>query len=359
MPARWAGVQCRDGIPPHGVHRGASPAPGSLDAGVRERVSRYHLDDAGCSPGRGDGDRGVAPAGRRDTAYRPGPPPGYDVRQTLAQAGGLGHNAGVSAPAAGNDLHAFPGRLITVLAIGVVVVAMYGARAFPVFPDARVWLSPPDLASIDDTDMRKTRFLEFLRPVVEHVNTEVGARRERLLRIERRAAEGRMTRADRAWLERMAAYYRVEADEAPARIARLKRRIDIVPPALALAQAAIESGWGTSRFAREGNNLFGQWCFEPGCGIVPRRRAGHASYEVRSFPTVVQSVRSYMRNLNSHPAYRELRERRHQAREAGHEPRAAELAAGLERYSERGGVYVGEVRAIIRANGLEDLARAG
>lgn len=268
----------------------------------------------------------------------------------------------VSAPAAGKAPHAFPGRLITVVAIGVVVLAVYGARTFPLLfapSDPRAWRALPDLAAIEDASARKSRFLEILLPAVEQVNAEVGARRERLLRIERRAAEGRMTRSDRAWLERMAARYRVEAGEPTRQIASLGRRIDVVPPALALAQAAIESGWGTSRFAREGNNLFGQWCFEAGCGIVPERRAGHASHEVRSFATIGHSVRSYVRNLNSHPAYRQLRALRHQARQAGREPRATELAAGLERYSERGAVYVDEVREIIRANGLEDLVRAG
>lgn len=275
---------------------------------------------------------------------------------------GSGTMRAVSASVADNGSHAFPARLITVLGIGVVVLAMYGARSFPVLyapSDTRTWPAPPDLAAIDDVDTRKARFFEFLLPVIEHVNAEEAARRERLLAIERRAADGRMTRTDREWLERMATRYRVEAGEPSRRIALLERRIDVVPPALALAQAAIESGWGRSRFAREGNNLFGQWCFEPGCGIVPARRASHASYEVRSFPTVVHSVRSYVRNLNSHPAYGKLRELRHQARQAGREPGAAELAAGLERYSERGAVYVDEVRAIIRSNGLEGLAGAG
>lgn len=269
----------------------------------------------------------------------------------------------VSAHAADNGSHAFPGRLLTVLGIGVVVLAMYGARTFPLFhaapSESRAWLATPDFGAIEDVDARKARFFEFLLPAVARVNAEVRARRERLQRIEERAAEHRMTRADRAWLERMATRYWVEGEELSRQIELLDRRIDTVPPALALAQAAIESGWGRSRFAREGNNLFGEWCFEPGCGIVPNQRPRDASYEVRSFPTVLHSVRSYVRNLNSHPAYAGLRELRHEARQAGREPRAVELAAGLERYSERGGAYVDEVRTVIRSNGLADLASAG
>lgn len=268
----------------------------------------------------------------------------------------------VSAHVADNGSQAFPGRLLAVLGIGLVVLAMYGARNFPLFQlpgDSRAWLTPPDFAAIEDVDARKERFFEFLLPAVAYVNAEVRARRERLQRTEARADDDRMTRADRAWIERMATRYWVEGEPLPRQLELLDHRIDVVPPALALAQAAIESGWGRSRFAREGNNLFGEWCFEPGCGIVPDQRPRDASYEVRSFPTVLHSVRSYVRNLNTHPAYGGLRKLRHQARQAGREPRAVELAAGLARYSERGMAYVEEVRTVIRSNALEARARAG
>lgn len=275
---------------------------------------------------------------------------------------GSGTMPAVSAHVADNGSQAFPGRLLAVLGIGLVVLAMYGARNFPLFQlpgDSRAWLTPPDFAAIEDVDARKERFFEFLLPAVAYVNAEVRARRERLQQIEARAADDRMTRADRAWIERMATRYWVEGEPLSRQLELLDRRIDIVPPALALAQAAIESGWGRSRFAREGNNLFGEWCFEPGCGIVPDQRPRDASYEVRAFPTVLHSVRSYVRNLNTHPAYGGLRKLRHQARQAGREPRAVELAAGLARYSERGMAYVEEVRTVIRSNTLEARARAG
>lgn len=268
----------------------------------------------------------------------------------------------VPAPAADNGSRAFPARLLAVLVIGVVVLAMYGARAYPLLyvPGAtRAWLDTPDFGAIEDVAARKARFFEYLLPAVERVNAEVRARRERFLRVEQRAADDSLTPDDRAWLERMAKRYWVEGEALSRQLELLERRIDVVPPALVLAQAAIESGWGRSRFAREGNNLFGEWCFEPGCGIVPNQRPRDASYEVRSFPTVLHSVRSYVRNLNSHPAYGGLRELRHRARQAGREPRAVELAGGLERYSERGAAYVEEVRTVIRSNDLEDVARAG
>ena len=118
----------------------------------------------------------------------------------------------------------------------------------------------------------------------------------------------------------------------------------------ALLQAAIESAWGTSRFAREGNNLFGQWCFSPGCGIVPDERPIGEGYEVASFETVLESVASYMRNLNTGWAYRELREIREQMRLDGRQPDPAEFADGLLSYSERGPVYIEVIRSMLRHN---------
>jgi Bax protein len=127
----------------------------------------------------------------------------------------------------------------------------------------------------------------------------------------------------------------------------------VVPPSLALAQAASESGWGTSRFAREGNNYFGEWCFSEGCGLIPGRRGAEQTHEVEVFPTVEAAVDSYFRNLNRVAVYEPLRETRARARAAGRPITGEALAAGLERYSERGTVYIEEVRSIISYNDLE------
>jgi Bax protein len=126
--------------------------------------------------------------------------------------------------------------------------------------------------------------------------------------------------------------------------------VDAVPDHLVLAQAANESAWGTSRFAREGNNLFGQWCFRQGCGLVPASRPDGATYEVARFESVSQSIGSYMHNLNTGRTYQELREIRALARENGHDPDANAMAAGLMSYSERGEDYISELRSMIRHN---------
>jgi Bax protein len=127
----------------------------------------------------------------------------------------------------------------------------------------------------------------------------------------------------------------------------------VIPPSLVLAQAANESAWGTSRFARRGNNLFGQWCFSQGCGLVPRGRVEGASHEVASFSSPYRSVRSYIQNLNRHPTYQLLRDIRLKARNRDDIASGPSLAAGLLGYSERGEDYVEEIRNMIRHNNLD------
>ncbi|MCR6652499.1 MAG: glucosaminidase domain-containing protein [Cellvibrionaceae bacterium] len=120
-----------------------------------------------------------------------------------------------------------------------------------------------------------------------------------------------------------------------------------------LAQAASESAWGTSRFAREGYNYFGQWCFKAGCGIVPKRRLEGAYHEVTRFDSVRESVAAYFHNINTHSAYHGLRLLR-QEKTARREPFSGhELAGKLTSYSERGAPYIEELRSIMRSNQLE------
>ena len=149
----------------------------------------------------------------------------------------------------------------------------------------------------------------------------------------------------------MADRYKVPADN----LALLIRRVDVIPPSLALAQAAEESGWGTSRFARQGNAIFGQWTTADGPGLVPRERDEDKDHKVRIFGKLIDSVRAYMLNLNTHRAYRELRRARAALRRAGEPLNGHTLARFLHRYSERGADYVSAIRTMIEANGLDRL----
>ena len=134
-------------------------------------------------------------------------------------------------------------------------------------------------------------------------------------------------------------------------------RADIVPASLVLAQAAKESGWGTSRFAREGNNFFGIWCFNSGCGMTPARRDNNRTHEVATFDSVEEGVRYYIRTINSHFAYTDLRSMRANARQQGTQAYGDKLATGLVSYSERGMVYVNEIRSMIEYNQLKRFTR--
>jgi Bax protein len=214
----------------------------------------------------------------------------------------------------------------------------------------------PAFHQVEPTSIRKERFFTYLTPVVRAENDRIHQQRSRLLGITAawKAGEAASWRETR-FLVRLAREYQLKADALPLAnlIDELLNRVDVIPRSLVLAQAAKESAWGLSRFARRGNNLFGQWCFEPGCGMVPRRRPTGMSHEVRSFETVRDSVSSYIRNLNTHRSYRDLRRLRAQLRRRALPLSGMLLAEGLRRYSERGDRYVREVQSLIRQNGLE------
>jgi len=130
----------------------------------------------------------------------------------------------------------------------------------------------------------------------------------------------------------------------------LLARVDIIPLEMALVQAANESAWGQSRFAQQGNNYFGQWCYKKGCGMVPKQRVAGATHEIRRFANVRQSVRAYVQNINTSPAYAEFRTIRHSLRVQSRPLDAYVLAVGLKSYSERGMAYVRTIQSMIRSN---------
>ncbi|WP_317933353.1 glucosaminidase domain-containing protein [Halioxenophilus sp. WMMB6] len=206
---------------------------------------------------------------------------------------------------------------------------------------------PPDFGSITEIDAKKGAFYDYLLPGIEYHNQRLAQARKQLLAIaEKLNSDTPLTAPEK---ERLAALS-TQFDSSD--IAVLLRRVDQIPPSLAIAQAATESGWGSSRFAQEGNNFYGEWCYKPGCGLVPSRRLKGASHEVRRFDTVADSIGSYFDNINTHPAYRTLRALREQARRDGKPLTGEYLARGLERYSEKGEEYVNYIRAMIRSNDL-------
>lgn len=253
---------------------------------------------------------------------------------------------GNSEPGRARILNSIGPALVGAAIVGLLALAV-AALLWPTAPQL------PDFDGFDDVAERKQAFFEFLAPIVRDQNERVLDRRERLLRLaERLRAGAPVGWLDRRWLERLAEQYEVawNRDEPLESVERLERRVDAIPVPLALVQAATESGWGRSRFAVEGNNLFGHWCYQRGCGLVPSRRNEDAAHEVAAFDSVVDSVARYLDNLNTHAAYAPLREIRVRLRRAGRPLTAMSLADGLVRYSERRDEYVDEIKTVIRVN---------
>ena len=213
----------------------------------------------------------------------------------------------------------------------------------------------PDFEAITNIDLKKETFFTFFNSYIEAENQRILERREKVLLFAEILADGgNLSATEQKTLDELALQYRLQDSDLPPveLVDELTVRVDIIPVSLALAQAATESAWGTSRFAREGNNIFGQWCFDEGCGLVPGQRADDASHEVKAFATVEASIRAYFRNLNTNPNYAYLRELRAQMRMKDKPLDSRALAQGLLRYSERGHVYISEIHDLIRINDL-------
>lgn len=211
---------------------------------------------------------------------------------------------------------------------------------------------PHDLAEVPETAERKAIFFRAVLPLVLQVNEEILAERKKLLDIRARLrAHHHIAAPERLWLQAMAERY----ETTPGDVEQLVLRVDIIPPSLALAQAAEESGWGQSRFVRNGNALFGQWVTVNEGHQLPDARDEGRTHRVASFDSLLDSARAYARNLNSHRAYREFREARAATHAEGRRPGGYDLAGKLGRYSQRGAAYVARIRGLITVNGLRDL----
>ena len=210
----------------------------------------------------------------------------------------------------------------------------------------------PDFSKYRDVKEKKRAFFAFLRPFVEQINTEIEAQRLLVKNLDLQTS----SQEHRDEFQRLLKAYKVEVSQSinvdnigPLKQELLKR-LDIIPVELVLMQAANESAWGTSRFALQANNLFGQWCFRKGCGIVPKGRPEGETYEVRKFNSPKQSIRGYFFNINAGYAYEELRTLRATLRAMNEEIDPYVIAEGLIPYSTRREAYVDEIQNMIRIN---------
>ncbi len=239
-----------------------------------------------------------------------------------------------------------------------LIAGLLGAAALAVL--AVVLLSTsrepaPDFAEFEAGPERKAAFFAYFQPIIAAENDAILRDRRTLLAIT--DAGKPPGRSARRTLHRLAEVYADDVDpEATEELLRvLLRRVDVIPESLVLAQAAKESGWGTSRFATEGNNYFGQRCWTPGCGITPAKRARGQSFELSVFPTPRAAVASYLRNLNTHDRYLRLRAERAALRRRGESVTGLRLAEHLTAYSTRGPRYVADIKSLIRVNKLESM----
>ena len=208
------------------------------------------------------------------------------------------------------------------------------------------------------TDKKKL-FFRLIAPIVLRINELILEDRARAKELTERLALGQSVAPDdQAWLTELAVKYKVlkstsERLDSDA-FAELLMRVDVVPPSLSLAQAAIESGWGTSRFAAQGNSLFGQWSWGKGLKPAEQRTSEFGDQRIATFGSTAQAAYAYALNLNTERAYRDLRLKRADLRRRNLRISGTVLAETLLNYSERGQAYVDDLKALIRENRLDD-----
>jgi len=205
---------------------------------------------------------------------------------------------------------------------------------------------PREIKMIENTKKRKELFLQIVLPLVLQENNNIRLDRKRLFNIINKSNN---TVIEKKWLEKKYKQYGIPSKD----LLTLKIRMDEIPVSLALAQAAKETGWGTSRFAQEGNALFGQWTWS-GEGLRPKEADESEGHKVMKFNILQASVRAYQRNLNTHKTYREFRLARAQLRDEGKKLDSIVLSKYLDEYAETGQEYVKILRKIIVQNNLKD-----
>ena len=209
---------------------------------------------------------------------------------------------------------------------------------------------PKDLKTLGSTKQKRELFIKIILPLILDENSKINEDRKKLFKI---LGKNFNTVGERVWLKRRFKQYKIEDKD----LAKLKMRMDIIPVSIAIAQAANESGWGTSRFALEGNALFGQWTWSKK-GISPKNKDPNQSHKILQFQILKASVRAYKNNLNTHNAYKEFREVRAQLREENKKIIGLDLTKYLKNYASIGEKYVVILEDIIEKNSLTDFDKA-
>ena len=210
-------------------------------------------------------------------------------------------------------------------------------------------LLPRDLSLIEDVRERKELFIKIILPLILQENEKIKEDREKLFKL---LAKKSNTKVEKNWLKWKFKEYKIKNRD----ISELKIRMDIIPVSLAIAQAAIESGWGTSRFALEGNALFGQWTWSDK-GLKPLNNVD-GEHKVMHFKILTASIKAYKKNLNTHSGYIEFREARANLRNRNEKVTGLKLTQYLDKYSATGMEYTKKLELTIKKNSLSDFENA-
>ncbi len=213
-----------------------------------------------------------------------------------------------------------------------------------------IGLLPKEIKNIENSKKRKEMFIKIVLPLIVKENNKIRIDRKRLFTILNKSSNSNI---EKKWLEKKYKQYGVKKND----LSTLKIRMDEIPVSLAIAQAAKETGWGTSRFALKGNALFGQWTWS-GEGLKPKNAEEGKDHKVMKFHSLQLSVRAYLRNLNTHPSYRNLRKARTELRSLKKPLDSLILSKHLDKYAETGSKYIEVLRKIIEQNNLTDFDEA-
>ena len=205
---------------------------------------------------------------------------------------------------------------------------------------------PKDLDALQNTRLKKETFIKIVLPLIVAENERILADRKKLKEV---SVKKFTTDLEKQWLRQKLLEYKVKKAD----FDELLIRMDIIPTSIALAQAAKESGWGTSRFALEGNAIFGQWTWS-GQGIAPLDRESNKNHKILKFPILRASVKAYQNNLNTHKSYLKFREKRSSMREKNKDISGLDLTETLKNYAQTGSEYTKILNQIIKQNRLTD-----
>ena len=209
---------------------------------------------------------------------------------------------------------------------------------------------PDDFMKLEPIDFRKQIFIKTILPIVYVENKKILLKRKKILEWWTET-EGEFVSREfwPDWLKKLCNEYDYNEEN----LGDLLMRVDIIPISMALSQAVIESGWGTSRYSREANAIFGQYTFDASSGVLPEEREKDKKHLIKKFNSISESVRSYIKNLNTHLAYKELRKKRRELRMEGEIISGDILMPYLNKYSERGQNYILDLETIFKENDFD------